>query len=496
MRGVTQPSRGDLRQAWRILIAAAALLALFGLVWADSVDRLTGYALITVAALLPSALWLRAGAAGIPVLPAAAAFHYLYFAVPMLRENLGNATYTPEGVLRAAATVALFLVMATVASWLVVGRSAARAPISAVNAAAPARSAIRLLLAGLSIGILFHVALMSGWLDWLGAFFGVARAMAIGVASIACYILGHARARGILRGQYWKLALAAIALLIVLSWSSLFLVGGLVFALAAVLGYSITAKRIPWKALVPAVIVVFVLHAGKAEMRDRYWPGGYAQGVAVWQVPSLMSEWVSDGIADIASGEGQQDLIDRASLLCMLLNVERLTPDTVPYLGGETYALLPTYLTPRFLDPDKTFSQAGLVLLNIRYGIQTREGVATTTIGWGVISEAFANFGYGGVLGVGLLFGGLCGWFTRWSADAAPLSLPTLLSIAALISLTNLEADLAYILVNLWQALAATLLFFVPVRMLSSGGNSPSASLAVEPQHRMSAATPDPARPA
>jgi hypothetical protein len=150
----------------------------------------------------------------------------------------------------------------------------------------------------------------------------------------------------------------------------------------------------------------------------------------------------------------------------MLLRVQQLTPEYIPYLGGETYALLPEYLVPRFLNPDKTFSQAGLALLNIRYGIQTREGVATTTIGWGIISEAFANFGYVGVVGTAVVFGLLTALFTRWSAGRPPLSLPTLLSVAALVTLTNLEADFGFLLSILWQALVGTLLFFVPIKYL------------------------------
>jgi hypothetical protein len=136
---------------------------------------------------------------------------------------------------------------------------------------------------------------------------------------------------------------------------------------------------------------------------------------------------------------------------------------------------------PRFLDPDKTFSQAGLALLNIRYGIQTAESNRTTTIGWGIIAEAFANFGYSGVLGAGFLFGALATVFTRWSAGASPLALPTLLSVAALMSMINLEADFAYLVVNLWQALIATLLFFLPLKFLSGGAKQRPPAPALAP---------------
>jgi hypothetical protein len=239
--------------------------------------------------------------------------------------------------------------------------------------------------------------------------------------------------------------------------------------------------------LVPLIVVLVILHAGKGEMRDRYWIAGQAQDVSIGQVPDLFGEWFVAGVGAIATGQVQQDVIERASLLYMLLQVQQVTPEQIPYLGGETYALLPSYLVPRFLDPDKTFSQAGLALLSIRYGLQTEEDVSTTTIGWGLISEAYANFGYGGVLGIGFLFGALATFFTRWSAGASPLAMPTLVSLAALMTMINLEADLGYLLVNLWHALVGALILYLLLKFLSGGEKKRLTVRALAASRRLSA---------
>ena len=42
-------------------------------------------------------------------------------------------------------------------------------------------------------------------------------------------------------------------------------------------------------------------------------------------------------------------VFERASLVHILLLVRRATPDFIPYLEGETYALLPSMLVPRFV---------------------------------------------------------------------------------------------------------------------------------------------------
>jgi len=115
-------------------------------------------------------------------------------------------------------------------------------------------------------------------------------------------------------------------------------------------------------------------------------------------------------------------------------------------------------LVPRFLDPDKTVSQAALNLLSIRYGLQTLESIARTTIGWGLVSEAYANFGYWAVIAVGALFGVICGALMRLSVGAPPNSLPMFITIAATLVLLNVEADLSYLLTTLAQTLGAILI--------------------------------------
>src|SRR5206468_2846385 len=81
----------------------------------------------------------------------------------------------------------------------------------------------------------------------------------------------------------------------------------------------------------------------------------------------------------------------------LLLFVQAASPDDVPFMDGETYAILPTLLVPRILMPNKPASHEGTYLLNIHYGIQTRDDTAKTTIGFGLLNEAFANFGYIGI---------------------------------------------------------------------------------------------------
>jgi hypothetical protein len=455
----------EIRPAERLSLAALIVLLLFGFFWVESTDLFIAYMIVTITAITPLVLWLRIGAPGIPVFPVVSAIHYIYFAVPILRQN--TIGYEPWDVMRASFTVVLFLASATLGWWLILGSSVRHSRERMAHYAATPRFDL-VIFGGLGIGLVFELLIKLGFFGEIGSYFGIVRSVAITATSISCYLLGHCRGRRLLRGIKWHIALAAVGLLIVLSWSSLYLVAGLIYVMAAVLGYVITTKRVPWKSLVPVFAIIFVLHAGKGEMRGKYWNVKDGSEVSTTDVPGLLIEWFSAGIDAIRTGRTEQNFIDRASLMYILLRVQHFTPDQIPFFDGKTYMLLPQFLVPRFLNPDKPTSQTALAMLNIRYGLQTRVTSRSTTIGWGVISEAFANFGYNGVVGVALIYGALAGLFTRISVRASPLGLATLLSVAALITMINLEADLAYLLTNLFQALISGTAFFLLLKFLKN----------------------------
>jgi hypothetical protein len=163
-------------------------------------------------------------------------------------------------------------------------------------------------------------------------------------------------------------------------------------------------------------------------MRGKYWfSANHSHFVQPWEYPAWYSEWASYSAAYIAKPtvevkEEKQSPLERSSLMGLLLMAQEKTPTTVPYLSGTTYAIIPQLLIPRFLSPTKISSHEGTYLLNIHYGRQTRKDTATTTIGWGLMNEAYANFGYLGCVGLGGILGLLYGKAAQWSIHTPPLS--------------------------------------------------------------------------
>ena len=411
------------------------------------------YLCVVIPALAPLLFWIRFGTPGIPTLPIVSGLFIIYYGIPLFRGDLP--TDDAGEIFNAASAVAGFLVSATLV-YLPLLRLARRRYERTVKPAVADGLIVELGFAGVASGIVFYIALFTGLLEGLGEFLGVVRAVGVTFASVGCYLLGAARANRQLRGFVWATALFAVAILIALSTDSLLLIGGVVSILAIILGYVVTARRIPWAALLLVFALISVMQAGKAEMRQKYWDSD--QEFSLAGLPGMTIEWFEDGISTLWSQGPGIDVLERASLMWIVLRVQASTPDYVPYLNGETYALLPAMVLPRFIEPNKARSQAGLNLLTVRYGLQSEEDNDRTTIGFGLVAEGYANFGMSGVLAVGALFGALCGLITWFSTAISSVSLRMFVAIAATTVLLNVEADLSYLLVTMLQSVAGVLL--------------------------------------
>jgi hypothetical protein len=451
-----------------LIAVLSGLSILIGMFLTDTSDEFTAYLLLTFACATPCIIWISAGGVGIPIMPAISILVFIYYAVPILRKNTVVFEFGPSEILLGAVTVTSFLLVATVIwALLIVGR--ADDSSNEKSEILSKSQSLGVMFFGLASGIFFYVAANSGWLNWVGPFFGLLRSALLMSTVVGCFMLGHLRGRGSLRGRNFAIAVTCLLIVVFLTWASLFLVGGMTFCLAGLFGYTATTKRVPWRMLVASVIILTVLHAGKDQMRTKYWGPSYTSGaqISVFQMPLILVEWFGEGLSKISSSEEYTSIVDRASLLNLLMRVQRMTPDYVPYLGGKSYAVLPEMLIPRFLAPDKIASQAAMDMLNVEYGFLTFEETKKVAIGWGLIAEAYANFSYLGVMAIGFLFGLLCGLLERWSVGAPLISLPSFVAIATAIVLTNLEADLAALVTNLSQSVAVVSLIYWSFGLLS-----------------------------
>jgi len=180
---------------------------------------------------------------------------------------------------------------------------------------------------------------------------------------------------------------------------------------------------VPWISFVAGILLFVFLHVGKAEMRDRYWGDADQGPVQLTEYPAFFTEWVSTSLDNLKASEAKEEsehtLLERSSLMQILLYEQTLSVQ-VPFLFGDTYVIVPELLIPRIFYPDKPTTHEGTYRLNVHYGFQTREQTETTTIGFGLLNEAYANFGLAGMGILAIVSGAFYGWVERWAA-AAPL---------------------------------------------------------------------------
>jgi hypothetical protein len=198
-------------------------------------------------------------------------------------------------------------------------------------------------------------------------------------------------------------------------------------------------RKVPLLTIIIVFILLSLLHYGKDVMRAKYWVGYQQRFVQPWEYPAWYAEWVGyslDYVNNLDKDESQETKIkdkesslERSSVVQMLLMAQDKTPKDVPYLSGKSYAILPQLIMPRFLNPNKIRSHEGTYILSIHYGRQTREQTTTTTIAWGMIAEAYANFGLFGCAGLGIVFGAVYGQVTRWGINTPLLSARSLFGV-------------------------------------------------------------------
>jgi hypothetical protein len=429
------------------------------------VEDFLGTTIVLFAAMLPAALWINSRSGGIPIFPTAAILYWIYFGLPTFRGVGERDGYSPQHVLDADFAVALFLFVGT-AVWFRFLRPqrSAKPRAAATSQAIDSRAVLTLVAIGLGLGAAFFLLTYSGYSGAFGSATGILRAVLTAPLLLACYFLGYGRAKGMFSTLQWIVALVALTFILVLQVGGLQLIVCVTEVGAGLLGYIYTARRVPWVTVLLFAALVSVFQAGKSVVRDRY----ANVDITGSMTPQLVSNWFTIGLNAMQTngGSGDHSVAERASLLDQLIRVMAWTPDRVPYLNGETYTYLPSMIVPRVLNPDRAPTQVVMSLLDVRYGFLTREATLRTAVGVNIVPEAFANFGYIGVAIIAVIFGIFTGYLAQISIGREATSLPTLLAIAAMVTVIDMEADLSYLFTTFFQSAIAIAVFYYGLRFV------------------------------
>jgi hypothetical protein len=386
--------------------------------------------LITIAALIPSYIWCSGRTLGMPIFPFFALTFISTYAFPLITNHPVTTIYSLKNQLVASITVTSFLLIGTIV-WFQFVKSNPKLPTNyrALNS----KKSNEIFLFVLLISILFGLATNAGWFIITDGVFSAIRSAILGLNALAAFVLGYQLGSKKLSNWQAQLFIVLLIAYMITNAVTLTLVGAASAFIAATIAFIIGGKKIPVIPIVIFLVCFTLLHYGKGDMRTKYWTKGTT--VTLWEYPAFYSEWLEysfDYVNNrdyLSQSKQKSSLVERSSVIQMLLLAQDKSPQAVPYLHGKTYSILPQLLIPRFLDENKIRSHEGTIRLNVHYGLQTRQQAENTTIGWDLLSESYANFGLLGSIGLAIFLGTFYGQCTRWSSNAPIFSAQSLFSV-------------------------------------------------------------------
>jgi hypothetical protein len=378
---------------------------------------------------------------------------YLWtYGLPALNQQFAVAAF-PASRQVAALTAALVFLAVSTLTWLAVVRLPAQPPRELLQF--DRRATAPTLLAGLAAATLLQ---LNGSLQIVTVprgYGSVLAALSIAAISVASPSLAFLLGQGKLTRGAGACYIALMGVYLVAHLSSLHLASAVTLGIS-VLTYTIARGRVPFAFTLGLLVVFTLLQMGKAEMRVKYW--GRQQGpVKLWDYPTFFQEWVASGVRhvlapqDAPSERAVQDPLERSSLLWVMLRMQDEIPARKPFLLGETYEYILPLLVPRLLNDSKMSAIRGNQVLAVYAGIVRKEDADRVAIGFGYLAEAYANFGWTGIVVVALVLGAVLAQLTRWSLGAPVISFRGTFAILALVTCFQTESTAGGFLSALFQ---------------------------------------------
>ena len=415
---------------------------------------------IAAAALLPSYLWCSDRVRGLPIFPMFCAAFVVTHAIQLLIGQERLEDNPPEAIWMAAFTVAGTMLVGTVIWRICLGFPRSLPPTFFLLGGSRGTTVLFFVLAASTF---FTVAGSAGWLSQLpSGIFSIVRGLIRGLTGFTTFVLamrwGSRELSPSLIVQFFLLMICFLVADVV----SLYLISTISTCLMLLVGFAIGRKAVPWLAVAAVILAVSILHVGKGDMRQKYWSEEQGHVVSPLSYPSFFMEWAGYSAKVLShqrgGGEWTASIFERANTIDLMLQAQRMAPDEVPFLDGATYRIIPDALIPRIFSPTKRSPHESTTMLNVYFGNQTQESAESTSIGWGLLNEAYANFGIPGCLALGAILGAFYGWMTRWSVGHPLTSVSTLVGIFTMAFAMQTEMTAAVYITAYIQGLFGLLL--------------------------------------
>ena len=366
---------------------------------------------IIVLASLPALRWARTRRTWFPAFEISLLICIAFYAVPLFKSSGELAGIDATSRAQAALLVLIYAACANFGFALV--RLRPRAPRWATESLLP-QTAMRWIPFGMFLNVVFvYISIYINVIPF--AIVGTLRAFFFGIGIMSTFILARQWGFGKLNRQQSGFFVFCVVAYLLLTFSSLYLIGGISLLALAIISYASARRHIPWVTIGIGVTVIALLHLGKPEMRKQYWDpetnetkGSQVNSLA--DLPAFYTEWLGYSMEGLKASESKEDqapssLFDRASLIQMICLSVIEVPAEKPYLWGESYVDIPAQFIPRFLWANKPSSLLANIRLAVYFNLVDPDSAFSVSIAFGPLAEAYVNFGYFGVGLFGLLMG-------------------------------------------------------------------------------------------
>jgi hypothetical protein len=336
----------------------------------------------------------------------------------------------------------------------------------------------RYIVVGVVAGLGVLVLQTLQWIPSSGNFASITRLLA-GQFTIAMVLLAYLWYRKETADIRWAyLMYLAAAVNVLLGLATGFLESTLIpIALIAVVRWHVS-RKFPVILLVAGFLAFVILQAVKTDYRWQAWRGN----VPVQQRISLWFHTPGQVITDTFSGDilnNSQKLVRssmaRFDFLHTFQLVHSMTPTYVPYYGGSSYEYFVYTWIPRFVWPDKPAAQDAAVRYELDYGLVAPSQLSGVSIGIGLITEAYANFGVLGIMIIlalqGALVGALANVFNRQESDGGR----AIFLLVTVLLLNGIGSSSATVLGNVVQVSLAGALIIRPFATAWSADSVPGS---------------------
>jgi hypothetical protein len=424
--------------------------------------------LIALLATGPALAWVKKGKSSMPVFEVFMLTGLNSYAFPLLNGHESLLLYSDGDITTAALAVVFFQIAAIATYEATIGL-----PLSGSfwRTELITRNAGRWLLHGVTLNC-GYTCLTSFTTVVPASLEGTVRAVFFGIGLVCTFVTAHRLGAGELTTNERIYFFSVLLVQCLVSIATLFLVGAVSTLVLTVIGYVSNSRRVPFLASIAILLLLAILHNGKAAMREIYWEHEERTMPTPAQLPAFFVEWFRQGLkpaADETESRMTAKLVERTSLLQMMCLVAAVSPSQQPFLKGETYKDIPAQFIPRFLWADKPLGHVSTSKLAVYYGLQNEEDTEKTTIGFGLLAEAYANFGYIGIVGIGIFFGYFIKKAQCWAAESPILSGGGLLIVILLAWSFQTEFTLSMWLASFYQAGMALLVLPYVIRTFIQG---------------------------